>query len=116
MNDRPVLGLTEEITIIGNNGQERKMLARVDSGATASSIDIAIAEELELGPVTRTKVVKSASGVVKRPIVKVQVRINSSVVEAEFTLADRNHMTYSALIGQNILKEGKFLSDPLKSE
>jgi hypothetical protein len=107
------LGLTEKITIIGENVEE-EVVARVDSGATASSVDSALAEKLQLGPITRTKIVKSASGVVKRPIIKVKVRLNGMEMEAEFNLADRSHMTYEVLIGQNILKEGKFLIDPLK--
>jgi len=35
-------------------------------------------------------------------------------IEDEFTLADRSHMTFPMLIGQNILTKGKFLIDPLK--
>ena len=36
------------------------------------------------------------------------------ILEEEFTLADRSHMTYRILLGQNILKKGNFLIDPLK--
>ena len=114
MNERPILGLTEPITVIGNNNQKEEVLARIDSGATASSIDLNVAAKLELGPITRSKVVKSASGIGKRPIVKAKIIINGMEIEEEFTLADRSHMTYPILIGQNILLEGKFLIDPMK--
>jgi hypothetical protein len=116
MDERPVLGLTEPVIVYGNNEQTEEVLARVDSGATSSSIDLNVAAKLELGPITRSKVVKSASGIGKRPIVKAIISINGIKIEEEFTLADRSHMTYPILIGQNILKEGKFLIDPLKKE
>ena len=34
-------------------------------------------------------------------------------MKSEFTIADRTHMKYKILVGQNILKEG-FLVDPMK--
>ncbi len=114
MENRPTLGLMEPVTVFGNNGTEEKVLARIDSGATSSSIDINVAAKLELGPITRSKVVKSASGIGKRPIVQAKIKIGDIVIEDEFSLADRSHMTYPLLIGQNVLKEGKFLIDPLK--
>jgi len=112
--ERVILGLAEEITIIGAEGKEDRVIARIDTGATSSSIDLNLAAKLGLGPITRSKIVKSASGIKKRPIVRAKVKMNGSVIEEEFSLADRSHMTYSALIGQNILKEGNFLIDPNK--
>jgi hypothetical protein len=114
MGERIVLGLTEEVTIIGTNDKEEKVTARVDSGATMSSIDMELASKLELGPVVKSKIVKSASGIKTRPVLKAKIRINKSTLEEEFSLADRSHMTYNVLIGQNILKEGNFLIDPNK--
>jgi len=107
-----ILGLIEEIVVIGK--KEEKVIARIDTGATASSIDIYLASKLQLGPITNTKVVKSASGVKKRPILKAKIKLDGEIIEAEFTLADRSHMTYPVLIGQNILKNGNFLIDPRK--
>ena len=112
--ERVILGLTELVTIIGNNGEERELTARIDTGATASSIDSSLAKKLELKQIERFKIVKSASGIKRRPIVKVRIRMNGSIIEDEFTLADRSHMTYPLLIGQNILKKGNFLVDPNK--
>ncbi len=114
MENRPILGLMEPVTVHGNNGTSEEVLARIDSGATASSIDLNVAAKLELGPITRSKVVKSASGIGKRPIVRAKVILNGVEIEEEFTLADRSHMTYPLLVGQNILKAGKFMIDPLK--
>ena len=114
MGGRDILGLIEQVILLGSNGNEHKLIARIDSGAITSSIDSNLAEKLELGPTIKSKVVKSASGVEKRAIVEAQVRINGLIMKNEFTIADRSHMTYPMLIGQNILKQGKFLIDPLK--
>lgn len=109
-----VLGLTEEVTVLGNKNFDRKVRARIDTGATSSSIDVSLAEKLCLGPATRSKIVKSASGIKERPIIVARIKMNGSIIEEEFSLADRSHMTYSILIGQNILKKGNFLIDPNK--
>ncbi|PIN73224.1 hypothetical protein COV20_03255 [Candidatus Woesearchaeota archaeon CG10_big_fil_rev_8_21_14_0_10_45_16] len=115
MKERSILGLTETVKLLGNDQKEEILLARIDSGATSSSVDLNIAVKLQLGPITRSKLVKSASGVGKRPIVKAEVIIDGKNIEGEFTLVDRSHMTYPILIGQNILKKGEFLIDPLKT-
>jgi len=111
-----ILGLTEEVTISGGNGKEKKVKARIDTGATASSIDSNLALELELSSIERFKIVRSASGTKKRQVVLAKIKMDGLTIEEEFTLADRNHMTYPLLIGQNILKKGDFLIDPKKNE
>jgi hypothetical protein len=111
---RITLGLTEEVTVIGVNGKSEQVTARIDTGATSSSIDAELAENLELGPINKTKIVKSASGTNQRPLVRAKIKLNGSIMEEEFTIADRAHMTYPVLIGQNILKKGDYLVDPNK--
>ena len=114
MGERKILGLSENVVVFGNNKNHEVFRARIDSGAITSSLDISIANNLSLGPVTKMKIVKSASGVKERPFIKAQIEIHGIFLEDEFTLVDRAHMTYPILIGQNILKGGKFMIDPLK--
>ena len=114
-SNKIILGLTEKLTVISPTNKEEQVIARIDTGATASSIDIKLADKLKLGPITRSKIVKSASGIEKRPIIVAKVKINGDIIEEEFTLADRSYMTYPLLIGQNILKKGNFLIDPKKN-
>ncbi len=111
-SDRSVVGLTEPVTII-QNGDRETVTARIDSGATKSSIDIALASKLRLGPVVASRMVKSANGARLRPMVEVTLLIARKELTAKFTLADRSHMKYKVLIGQNILERG-FLIDPCK--
>ena len=114
MSKRPVLGLVEKVTILGE--KQKTVVARIDTGATKSSIDSTVARELKLGPIMKKKqVVRSSHGTSIRPIVRAKIIMNGSIHMEEFTLAPRSHMTYPVLIGQNILKKGKVLIDPLKS-
>ncbi len=110
---RPVLGLIAK-TIIYGKSKQKTIIARIDSGATKSSIDITLAKQLKLVPGKKTKIVKSAHGISKRPIIEIRVKLDNKTLKGDFTLAERSHMTYPVLIGQNILKQGKFLIDPLK--
>lgn len=107
---KSIVGLTEKIILKGQKGQ-KELIARIDTGATKSSIDLSLATRLELGPVVDSKIVKSAHGEKLRPVVRAEVLIAGKAIEAKFTLADRNKMKYQVLIGQNILKKG-FLVDP----
>jgi len=109
MAKKTTIGLTEKVTIIGPKKQKR-LVARIDTGATIGSIDSSIVKELKLGPVIKTKLVKSASGLTKRPVIKTSIKIAKRQIKARFTVADRSHMKYKALIGQNILKKN-FLID-----
>jgi hypothetical protein len=114
--ERAILALIEEVELfyLDSDSKTKKVLARVDSGATASSIDKVLAEEVGFKETNRVKLVKSASGVGRRPLILVKTKIKNKMMEEEFTLADRKHMKYPILIGQNILKKGDFLIDPNK--
>ncbi|MFO8015792.1 MAG: RimK/LysX family protein [Candidatus Woesearchaeota archaeon] len=112
--DRTVIGLTEPIKLLSKKGKSKEVTARIDTGATRSSLDINMVAELQLGPVLKSKLVKSASGNTVRPIIKTDMLISNKRVTAEFTLADREHMKYKALIGQDVLKSNRFLIDPTK--
>ena len=108
-----VIGLTEEIVVIGKKGS-KKVVARIDTGATKCSIDTSLAKELDFGPILRRKVIKSAIGSSKRGVVRFKINIKGEEISGSATLADRSHMRYRVLIGQNILKKGKFLIDPCR--
>ena len=104
--EKTVVGLVEKVQIKG-----RGVMARIDTGAEHSSIDKELASELKLGPVLRTILIKSASGKTNRPVVETKIRIKGKLINSKFNIANRTHMKYKLLIGQNILKQG-FLIDP----
>ncbi len=107
-----ILGLTARVVLFGKNGK-KEVIARVDTGATKSSIDRDLAKELDLGPTLTHTRIKSAHGTRYRPVVTSDVLIGGQMIHAEFNIAEREHMKYKVLIGQNILKKG-FLIDPSK--
>jgi len=113
VNGNIVVGLTEKIELISNKGINKQVVAKVDTGATRSSIDIKFASKLNLGPIIKSKMVKSASGNKLRPVIEAEIILAGKKIKSEFTLADRTHMKYSVLIGVNVLKRG-FLVDPSK--
>jgi len=110
--DRLVVGLYEKIKIIGKKG-EATVIARIDTGATKSSVDKKLAERLDFGPVVGKKIVKSSHGNSIRPMVLVPIILKGMNIKEKFTIADRSQLKYPVLIGQNILKKG-FLIDPMK--
>ncbi len=111
---KTVVGLTERIILKSPGGKSKEVLARIDTGATKSSIDVKLAAELKMGPVLKAKLVKSASGTSVRPMIQCKLEIANKLVTSEFTIADRSHMKYRVLIGQNILCNNSFLVDPSK--
>jgi len=113
-NGKKIIGLIESITLEGKDGRKKEVLAKIDTGATKGSIDINLASELNIGPIIGTKLVKSAHGNSLRPMASIKIKIAGAEVKAKFTLADRNHMKYAVLIGQNALRKGEFLIDPKK--
>lgn len=110
-----IVGVVEKITLISSNGESKQVEAKIDTGATKSSIDIMLASKLSLGPVIKSKMVKSAHGNKLRPVIEAEIILAGKRMKSEFTLADRNHMRYNVLIGVNTLKDG-FLVDPSKGE
>jgi hypothetical protein len=110
---KTVVGLIEPVKVTGPSGKSKEVLARIDSGATKSSVDVKLAAELSLGPILKAKIVKSASGKGLRPVVEATIILADKEFKSEFTIADRADMKYSVLVGQNILSKG-FLIDPIK--
>ena len=106
--EKTIVGLVEKVKI---NGKE--VTARIDTGAEHSSIDKDLSTRLKLGPILRTMLIKSASGQTRRPVVEAEMEIKGKVIKSKFNIANRKHMKYKVLIGQNILKQG-FLIDPSK--
>ncbi|MCH8329307.1 MAG: ATP-dependent zinc protease [Nanoarchaeota archaeon] len=113
VNGKILVGLIENISIMSNDGHVKEVQAKIDTGATRSSIDIKLASKLNLGPVIKSKMVKSAHGNKLRPVVEAEIVLSGKKIKSEFTLADRTHMKYAVLVGVNVLKKG-FLINPSK--
>jgi hypothetical protein len=108
-----IIGLSEKVKLIGKD-KSKVVLARIDTGAKISSIDYRIAAELKLGPVTKTKKVKNANGITERPVVKCCFELKGEKYKTDVTLANRDILQFSVLIGQNLLKKTKLYINPRK--
>lgn len=112
MSENITIGLVEKVTVHGEN-DSRTVKARIDTGATYSSIDTHLAAELRLGPIEEVKIIKSANGKRVRPAIETTLTLADKDCKGVFTLADRSHMKFEVLIGRDVLKQG-FIIDPNK--
>lgn len=129
-----VMGYAEHIAI---KGVDAPISARLDTGATTSSLGVKIIREFERdgedyvlfrvdaadeSPDTAEKtfeaqierwvrIVKKEGGYIRRPVVKLTVCLGSHLTTQEFNLADREHFTYAALVGRNVLAKNNIIVD-----
>ena len=121
------VGIAEEVILLPWGV---RIPARIDTGAATSSLDARdltvkdnVAEfrlpdkygglQLKL-PVLRWRVVRSAQGKKRRPVVGVDLCIGSRHIRTMVNLMDRSGVTYPMIIGRNVLKEN-FVVDCMKS-
>ncbi len=107
-----IIGYVEPVLLLGNR-RRKKVIARIDTGAFRSSVDITIASELRLKRVGKKRV-RSALAHEERPVVNISFYLAGKKIETQATVARRSHMTYSMLVGRRDL-EG-FLVEPSKRE
>ena len=110
---KTIIGLVEHVKLKEKDGL-KSFYARIDTGASKSSIDKQLVLELGIGPIIRQATIKSAEGKSDRPVVNLMVVLAGKKLTGEFTIASRTHMKFPILIGRNILKHG-FLIDPSKN-
>lgn len=107
-----LIGVTEKIILYGSKGK-KEVIAKIDTGASKSSIDEKLAEEIGMTDKVGSVFVKSAHGSRRRPVIKEILKIKGRVMHVKFTIADRKELKYRVLIGMNVLNRG-FLIDPSK--
>ncbi|MBD2742756.1 ATP-dependent zinc protease [Coleofasciculus sp. FACHB-1120] len=114
-------------------GVEKEIKAKLDTGATTTSINAEILEapdeETESGgmikfrfldgegnkeiferPIVRWVRIKSREGAdIRRPVVRMKLCVAGRWIEEEVNLADRDDFNYPILIGRNMLKQGKLV-------
>ena len=115
---RKTIGLVEDIYIRVDSGngavRDVRVKAKIDTGASMSSISKRLAKRLGLEHHHRTAIVKSALGKERRNLIKVSIRMRGKALKAFFSVADRKNLIHKVLIGQNVLRLGRFLVDPLR--
>ncbi len=112
---RKIIGVIEEITLRGPNG-DIQVRAKIDTGAARTSIDTDLAKKLGLGPVERR--VRTRSAAADRPeerdVVRATLIIDSKAFETHVAVTDRKDMKYHMIVGMDVLRKSGFLVSPRK--
>lgn len=98
--DDAVLGYTTEARVAGDVGAET-VVAKADTGATRTSIDLQLASEVSAGPIDDTANVKGDG--TNRPIVPVGIRLGDYTHEIKANVRDRSHLKHDVLLGRDVL-------------
>lgn len=110
IQNKTIIKSVESITISSTN-KKKTVKARIDTGASQSSIDLKLAKDLGLKNYIGKVNVISANGVKTRDIVEIDYELSGKKIKSNFTLADRSNLNYPVLIGRNDLKG--FIIDPI---
>jgi len=129
---RQTVGWVEKARI---NGVEEEVKAKLDTGATTTSINAEILEgpdeDSESGgmirfrftngegikevfelPIVRWARIESRKGdYLRRPVVLMKLCVAGQWIEEEVNLAERDDFNYPVLIGRNMLSKGKLVVD-----
>ncbi len=100
----PTIGEQETVRITGPTGKTIEAIARVDTGASASSIDKEMARKLDFDLKNATLVtVLSSLGREKRPVVVGVVQIAGQAFASRLSVTDRSERSNPVLLGRSDL-------------
>ncbi|MFB6353644.1 MAG: ATP-grasp domain-containing protein [Halobacteriales archaeon] len=99
-----VIGYTTRIRLSGNAGAT-SAVAKADTGAKRTSVDTELAGEIGAGPLVGTTQVRTGSTnhVDERPLVEVDVSVNGCWRTVTASITDRSDLSYSVLLGRDVL-------------
>lgn len=100
------VGYTERVDVAAGGGIETAV-AKSDTGAKRTTVDLSLAAEVGAGPLEGTTSVRSGSSKTStsRPLVTVDVRVGDRWHEVTADVVDREHMNYPVLLGRDILDD-----------
>ena len=104
--EEPVtIGFTERVAVAGTSGT-RTVVAKADTGAARTSIDLRLAAEIGAGPIHTVSRVRSGSlqGSRARPVVDLVVGLGGHQHTVAANIEDRSHMGHAVLLGRDILR------------
>lgn len=102
---RATIGTKEIVRITGPTGRTVEVLARIDTGASSTSIDKEIAQELEFDLEGAQKVtITSSLGEEERPVVPGAVQLAGNAFATKINVTDRSERSTPVLIGREDLR------------
>lgn len=106
-----MLGVIEKITIYGEK-KRKVVLAKIDTGAYRTSIDVDLVHELGLDLHDKTVHIRSGTGRQKRKTARVRFKLRGKEVKTVATYTERSHLRFPIIIGRKDIKG--FFVDPSK--
>lgn len=105
--DTAVVKAVEEVFLKDVKGNWHKFLAKIDTGAWSSAIDVTLAKKL--GLLRKNKIITSrrklsSLGEEERPVIEVFLKLSGKRFKTNVTVADRKLLRYSVLIGRTDLQ------------
>lgn len=105
--DVDTIKAVEEVKLVDANGKQHKILAKIDTGAWSSAIDISLARKLGLlrkNKIIATRKKLSALGEEERPVIALTFYLAGRRINTKVTVADRKVLRYQVLIGRTDLQ------------
>lgn len=100
--DESIVGYTSTVRVTGQH-RAKTVVAKSDTGATRTSIDIDLASEIGAGPIVDTKSLKGSTA--QRPVVPVGIRIGDYTHDVYANVSDRSELNHDVLLGRDILQD-----------
>lgn len=103
IDDVRTIKAIEEVKLIDANGKPVKMLAKIDTGAWSSTIDISLAKKLGLlkkNKIITTRRKLSSLGEEQRPVISLSFWLAGRKIITRATVSDRKILRYPVLIGR----------------
>jgi len=99
------IGFTEQVVVSGTGGT-KTVVAKSDSGAASTSVDLQLAADIGAGPIHTVSRVRSGSSkeAKTRPVVDLVVGVAGEQYTVAANIEDRTHMSHPLLLGRDILK------------
>jgi len=99
------IGFTEEVVVSGTSGT-KAVVAKSDSGAARTSVDLRLAADIGAGPIHTVSRVRSGSSkeAKTRPVVDLVVGVGGEQYTVAANIEDRTHMSHPLLLGRDVLK------------
>ena len=108
----------EEVKVIDAEGRPIKVLAKIDTGAWSSTIDINLAKKMGLlrkNKIIMTRRKLSSLGEEERPVISLSFWLSGRRINTRVTVSDRKLLRYSILVGRIDL-QGFLISPTIDKE
>lgn len=116
--DTKTIKAIEEVKVIDADGRSKKVLAKIDTGAWSSTIDISLAKKMGLlrkEKILMTRKKLSSLGEEQRPVISLSFWLAGRKIVTRATVSDRKLLRYQVLIGRIDL-QGFLISPTIDKE